>query len=99
MLAAAPVVGVSASAWADAPKPVHREAPVYPRGAERRGIEGHVIVEYTVTSEGEITDAIVLEAAPEGVFDAAAVQAVQKWRYEKSGAESKGLQTKLTFQK
>ena len=38
-------------------------APVYPRRAARRGIEGYVLLEFTVAASGGVRDLVVLEAA------------------------------------
>ena len=47
-------------------------APEYPRGAERRGIEGSVRIAYSIDADGNVVNAQVVEASPEGVFDRAA---------------------------
>lgn len=84
-LAGAAMLGAGA-AHAQSIKLVKQVAPDYPRGAERRGVEGKVVVEYTVQADGTVADAQVVEATPPGVFDSAAVKAVERWRYEKPGA-------------
>ncbi len=53
----------------------------YPRTAARRGIEGLVWVEFTVTRKGTVHSTKVLESKPPGVFDQAAMEAVQQFRY------------------
>ena len=63
-------------------------APEYPRAAERRGVEGSVTVRYTVSPEGVVTAAEVISATPEGVFDRAALHAVDAWRFEPAAAET-----------
>ncbi|MDF1762486.1 MAG: energy transducer TonB [Oleibacter sp.] len=62
--------------------PIVKVAPTYPRRAAQRGIEGYVVVQFTVTAQGTVTDAVVIEAAPKGVFDSAAVDAVKKFKYK-----------------
>ncbi|MYE13754.1 MAG: energy transducer TonB [Gammaproteobacteria bacterium] len=57
-------------------------APEYPRGAASRGIEGYVLLEFTVTSFGSVRDPTVVEASPPGVFDRAATAASLKFRYK-----------------
>jgi protein TonB len=59
-----------------------RVAPDYPDGARRRQVEGTVEVEFTVMRDGRVSDPIVVAADPPDVFDAAAVSAVRRWRYE-----------------
>jgi protein TonB len=63
-------------------------APSYPRGAERRGVEGSVTVRYTVSASGDVTAAEVVEATPQGVFDRAALNAVEEWRYAPADEET-----------
>lgn len=62
--------------------PLQRIAPQYPRQAAREGIEGSVKLEITVNPDGTVRDARVLESKPRGVFDAAAVTAVMRWRFK-----------------
>ncbi len=74
-----------------------RSAPVYPRGAERRKIEGHVIVTYNVETDGKVSNIAVAEAVPEGVFDDAAMKAVSKWKYEPPASTVEGAKAKISF--
>lgn len=62
--------------------PLLRIAPQYPLRAARRGIEGWVKVEFTVTETGTVADARVLESDPESIFDRAAIRAIYKWRFK-----------------
>lgn len=64
------------------PKAKRRSAPKYPPAAERDGIEGAVVVEFSLTPEGRTRDIAVIESTPPGVFDEAAVEAVSSWRFE-----------------
>ncbi len=82
---------------AEQPKPKKITPPVYPRGAERRGIEGWVDVQYTVAVNGQTDGATVVLSEPPGVFDAAAVKAVQKWTFEPVSESVDGLVTKVRF--
>jgi len=63
--------------------------PVYPRDAQRAGIEGWVQVEFTIAPDGSTRDLRVRDSAPTQVFDKAALDSVSKWRFEpirKNGA-------------
>lgn len=76
--------------------------PIYPRRAQARGIEGWVLVEFTVTELGNVIDPIVVDAEPEGIFDKAALDAVVKWKYKPRVIDGKptevaGVQNKVTF--
>jgi len=62
--------------------PIVKVAPVYPRRAQERGIEGYVLLEFFVTETGAVRDPVVIEADPPGIFDRAAVQAALKFKYK-----------------
>ena len=62
-------------------RPLFKIAPVYPRRAAARGIQGYVLLEFTVTSEGAVRNPKVLESRPRGIFERAAVEAAQHFRY------------------
>ena len=62
--------------------PIVKVAPIYPRRAQTRGIEGYVLLEFIVTSTGAVRNAVVIEAKPPGIFDRAAVQAALKFKYK-----------------
>jgi protein TonB len=83
--------------------PLVRINPDYPPRAQTRGIEGYVIVQFTITATGTVKDPIVVEAQPKGMFDDAALKAIARWRYNpkvESGVavERVGIRTRLTFQ-
>jgi protein TonB len=66
-------------------QPLAQPLPGYPRMAQERGIEGRVIMSITIMPDGSVRDVRVVEAQPRGVFETAAVRAVQRWRYRPSG--------------
>lgn len=96
---AAPVALTGAAAAADAPEreAIERVAPEYPRGAERRGIEGSVRVTYSVAPTGEVVNAEIAEATPAGVFDRAALSAIESWRFAPAAAQTDGHSYELQF--
>ena len=55
--------------------------PQYPYAARSRLIEGQVDLQFTVTAQGRVEGAIVLEAQPRNVFEEAALAAVGRWRF------------------
>lgn len=82
--------------------PIVKVQPVYPRRALQRGIEGYVIVEFTVTSNGSVRDPVVVESNPPKVFDNAAIKAALKFKYKPrvidgQAIEVPGVQNKITF--
>jgi protein TonB len=82
--------------------PIVKVAPIYPRRAQSRGIEGFVIVEFTVTKTGAVRDAVVVSAEPESIFDRAALDAVLKFKYKPRVVDGvamavAGVQNKISF--
>lgn len=80
------------------PVPVRVTAPTYPKAALERGIEGHVELEFGLDARGNVRDIQVLDATPAGVFDYAAEQALDSWKFAApaGGAHQRYRQT-LTF--
>jgi protein TonB len=63
-------------------KPLVRVPPKYPARAANRHIEGWVKIEFTITTDGTVSDAVVVEAEPADVFDDAALSAIEKWKFK-----------------
>lgn len=83
--------------------PLVRISPDYPPRALSRGIEGWVIVQFTISERGTVKDAIVVEAEPSDIFDEAALKAISRWRYNPRvedgvAVERVGVQTIIRFQ-
>jgi periplasmic protein TonB len=62
--------------------PLARVEPKYPVRAASRHIEGWVKVEFTVSTTGKVTNAVVIGAEPDGIFDDAALEAIEKWKFK-----------------
>ncbi|GAA0820960.1 hypothetical protein GCM10009111_27220 [Colwellia asteriadis] len=83
--------------------PIVKVAAVYPRRAQARGLEGFVIVEFTVSKTGSVNSPVVVKAEPEGVFERAALDAVMKFKYKPrvvdgEAMEVAGVQNRITFE-
>ena len=83
--------------------PIVKVQPIYPRRALSRGIEGYVILEFTVTKNGSVKNPVVVEADPLRIFDSAAIKAALKFKYKPRIVDGEpvdvaGVQNKLTFQ-
>lgn len=75
--------------------------PVYPRPAITRELEGHVVVEYTVTRQGTVAGISVVESS-DPLFESAAASAVARFRYRPKivdglPVEVRGVRTRLEF--
>lgn len=64
-------------------RPVSRMHPQYPRRALSRRIEGHVVAEFTVDTQGRVVpDSFkIVESSPAGMFDRAVERALLRWRF------------------
>jgi TonB family protein len=60
---------------------IHTTDPVYPADALRNHVEGWVEVSFTITETGSVRDVEVVDSQPHGVFDTAATEAVEGWRF------------------
>lgn len=61
---------------------ISRVNPNYPEHLRLRRIEGEVLVEFTVTREGTVSDPVVINSEPSGVFDPLVLQAVSRWHFQ-----------------
>ncbi|MBX3705377.1 MAG: TonB family protein [Pseudomonadales bacterium] len=62
--------------------PIVTSPPEYPARAIQRGIEGWVLVEFSIDRLGRVVDPRVVDAQPHGIFERAAMQAVERYRYK-----------------
>jgi protein TonB len=62
--------------------PLQRILPQYPRDAARSRISGWVQLEVLVNADGSVRSARVVDSKPRGIFDAAAVAAVLRWKFK-----------------
>ncbi len=76
--------------------PLFKLAPEYPRKAARAGKEGWVKLEFTITRQGTVTDAAVVEARPRRLFNRAALRAIRKWRFKPRINGGKPVATRAT---
>ena len=72
--------------------PIVKVAPQYPRRALKKGIEGYVVLEFTVTTLGTVTDPVVIESKPKNIFDRAAINAAKKFKYKPKVVDGKAQQ-------
>jgi protein TonB len=70
--------------------------PEYPRKAARAGKEGWVKLEFTITRDGNVTDAAVVDARPRRLFDRAALRAIRKWRFKPKIKSGKAVARRAT---
>jgi protein TonB len=83
--------------------PIVKVAPIYPRRAQSRGIEGYCIIEYVVTKNGSIRDPQAVDCQPAGIFERASLKASLKFKYKPrvvdgEAIEVAGVQNKFTYE-
>jgi protein TonB len=61
---------------------VLRRSPPYPRLLKRRGIEGYVLVEFTVTEQGLVKDPVIIESRPHEDFGKSVIRTVRYWKFK-----------------
>ena len=54
---------------------------VYPSVAKEQELDGYVTVRYDVSAEGAISNVVVVESEPPGVFDEAVLAYVRTWKF------------------
>jgi eukaryotic-like serine/threonine-protein kinase len=83
--------------------PIAQSAPRFPARARRRGVRsGNVSIAFSVDRTGQVRNPVVIESNPTGIFDEAALESVNQWRYQprlEAGVpvESHGLRVRLLF--
>jgi protein TonB len=58
-----------------------RTAPEYPAALRQANIEGEVLVDFVVTSEGKVVSAFAARSTRRE-FEGAAISAVKKWKFQ-----------------
>ena len=74
------------------PTPVEatsQAVPLFPSREHRRGREGWVLVDFTVSDEGLVEDAKIVDSSGSNAFDEATLKALRKWRYDPVPRKSK----------
>lgn len=61
--------------------PIVKVAPIYPPRAAARGLEGYVVVRYTVTAQGDVENATVVESSS-SLFEQTALESAQHYKYK-----------------
>lgn len=78
-----------------APVLVLRVEPVYPEAARKVHAEGFVVIEAVISGSGVVEEARVVKSA-HPLLDAAAVRAVEQWRYRAATLNGRSVRVLLT---
>lgn len=71
-------------------------APEYPAAALKQGLAGSVRLRLSVNADGQVSEALVVQATPPGIFDTAAVNAARKWRFKPIGPKGSEVHATAT---
>lgn len=72
--------------------------PEYPKEAQEKEIEGRVLLEITVSEQGNVNSAIIIEEKPQGLgFGQSALNSVRQWQFEPASIE--GIPVRYTFRR
>ena len=82
--------------------PIVKVAPIYPPRAAARGIEGYVVVQYTVNETGSTEDVTVIDSST-ALFESAAIESARKYKYKprivnNTPVEVAGVTTRIVFE-
>lgn len=64
------------------PRAIYQAPMIYPPRARSSGTKGYVVFSLLIGITGEIEQVRIVESYPEGVFDEAAIQGINQWRFE-----------------
>jgi protein TonB len=78
------------------PEVLARVEPVYTEPARRARIQGVVIVETVIDTQGRVTDARVLKSLPMGLSESA-VDAVRQWRFKPATLDGRAVSVYFTL--
>lgn len=78
------------------PLPVYKPAPRYPAAALRRGLEGYVVIEFSIGKTGKVMNPVVVagydaSGNPTEVFNRAALSAVARFKYQPQWVEGEAV--------
>jgi TonB family protein len=76
----AAALSVSASAAVQNPKPVSQVAPAYSFDLRESGVEGEVVVAFTITAAGDVLNPVVVRST-ERLLEKPTLAAVRKWKF------------------
>ncbi|NRB38705.1 MAG: TonB family protein [Pseudomonadales bacterium] len=77
--------------------PVATRQPLIPKVAWDNKINGWVLIAFTVNNQGHVENIRIMDASPRGVFEAHAVSAIEKWRYDAYKGPVKQFSQRIEF--
>ena len=68
--------------------------PIYPEAARDAGVQGVVIMEVRIATDGSVADATIVQSVP--MLDDAALEAVRQWRYQPTLLNGEHVEVMMT---
>lgn len=59
-----------------------RVHPKYPRRAKIKKKSGHVQLSFLISQKGEVSNVMVINSTPQGLFEKNAIKAIKRWRFK-----------------
>jgi len=91
----APIVPLRAGRGIKTPDKIKDVRPVYPAIAQAARVQGVVVLEATVGTDGRVTNTKVIRSVP--LLDQAAVDAVRQWQYAPTRVKGKAVPIIMTI--
>jgi TonB family protein len=79
------------------PRLIKAHKPRYPYMAKRDDISGSITLQFVVTKEGNAVDTTVVQSDPKGVFDQAALRAIELYRFKPGIKDGKAVDVKVNL--
>ncbi|TKB46433.1 energy transducer TonB [Thalassotalea mangrovi] len=76
---------------------IKRALPDYPKYAVKNGIEGTVLISFSIEKDGNVSDIQVAASDQDGLFDASAILGVQRWVYTKPAKKVRNNYVAIEF--
>ncbi|MGA9574847.1 MAG: energy transducer TonB [Lysobacterales bacterium] len=75
----------------DPPRATFQAPMVYPPRAKAKGVKGYVVLSLLIGVTGDIEQVTVIESYPEGIFDEAALQGINQWKFSPAMYQGKAV--------
>ena len=78
----------------DRPPVIMRKVePEFPETARKMGLTGRVVAKLLVGTDGHVSKASILEAAPEGIFEQGVLKALKQWEFKPGSLKNRPVAT------